>query len=73
MKEKRKRLNYTNDTLWVRQYREDQQDPGDGGVTRRDLEAGNYRLKKENKRLEMDCKILKKGKIAENRGRPLDY
>jgi len=50
----------SNVTRWVRQYREDQQDPGDGGVTRRDLEAENRRLKKENKRLEMEREILKK-------------
>ena len=50
----------SNITRWVRQYREDQQDLSDSGVTRRDLEAENLRLKKENKRLEMEREILKK-------------
>ena len=43
----------SNVTRWVRQYREDQQNLSDGGVTRRDLEAENHRLK-------MEREILKK-------------
>ena len=50
----------SNVSRWVRQYREDQRDLSDGGVTHRDLEAENRQLKKENKRLEMEREILKK-------------
>ncbi len=50
----------SNVSRWVRQYRQDQQDISDGGITRAELEAENRRLKKENKRLEMEREILKK-------------
>ncbi len=50
----------SNVTRWVRQYRQDQQDLSDSGVTRRDLESENRRLRKENKQLEMEREILKK-------------
>jgi len=44
----------------VRQYRQDQQDISEGGISRKELEAEIRRLKKENKRLEMEREILKK-------------
>jgi transposase len=44
----------------VRQYRQDQQDLSEGGIPRKELEAEIRRLKKENKRLEMEREILKK-------------
>jgi transposase len=50
----------SNVTRWVGQYRQDQQDPGEGGSSRRELETENRRLKKENKRLQMEREILKK-------------
>ena len=53
-------VNPSNVSRWVRQHRQDQEDIGQNGVTRRDLETENRRLKKENKRLEMEREILKK-------------
>ena len=50
----------SNVTRWVRQYREDQQDLSEGGIPRKELETEIRRLKKENKRLEMEREILKK-------------
>jgi len=50
----------SNVTRWVRQYRQDQQDLSDGGIPRKELESEIRRLKKENKRLEMEREILKK-------------
>lgn len=50
----------SNITRWVRQYRQDQQDLDEGGITRKELETEIRRLKKENKRLEMEREILKK-------------
>jgi transposase len=44
----------------VRQYRQDQQALNEGGLPRKELEAEIRRLKKENKRLEMEREILKK-------------
>jgi len=44
----------------VRQYREDQQNPGEGGIPRKAMETGIRRLKQENKRLETEREILKK-------------
>jgi transposase len=50
----------SNVSRWVRQYRQDQQDLSEQGVPRKELEAEIRRLKKENKRLEMEREILKK-------------
>ncbi len=50
----------SNVSRWVRQNRQDQQGLSDGGVTRREMEVEIRRLKKENKRLEMEREILKK-------------
>ena len=55
----------SNISRWVREYRQDQQDLSENGITRKDLEAENRRLKQENKRLEMEREILKK---ANDRG-----
>ena len=53
-------INSSNISRWVRQYRQDQEDIADGGVTRKELEEKIRRLEKENKRLEMEREILKK-------------
>ena len=53
-------VSQSNVSRWVRQHRQDQDDIGRDGVTRRELEAENRRLKKENKRLQMEREILKK-------------
>lgn len=50
----------SNVSRWVRQFRQDQQDVSEGGLPRKELEAEIRRLKKENKRLEMEREILKK-------------
>lgn len=50
----------SNVSRWVRQYRQEQQDLNEGGTPRKELEAEIRRLKKENKRLEMEREILKK-------------
>ena len=50
----------SNVTRWVWQHRQNQQDISEGGVPRKELEAEIRRLKKENKRLEMEREILKK-------------
>ena len=50
----------SNVSRWVRQFRQDQQDISEGGRPRKELEAEIRRLKKENKRLEMEREILKK-------------
>ncbi len=50
----------SNVTRWVRLNRQDQEDISESGGTRQDLEAENRRIKKENKRLEMEREILKK-------------
>ena len=50
----------SNISRWVREFRRDQEDIAEGGVTRRELEDEVRRLRKENKRLEMEREILKK-------------
>ena len=50
----------SNVSRWVRQYRQDQEDLSEGGIPRKELETEIRRLKKENKRLEMEREILKK-------------
>ena len=44
----------SNVTRWVRQYRQDEQDLSESGITRKELEVENRRLKKENKRFESE-------------------
>jgi transposase len=53
-------VNPSNVSRWVRQHRQDQEDIGQSGVTRRELESKNRKLEKENKRLRMEREILKK-------------
>lgn len=53
-------INHSNISRWVRQYRDQQENPAGNSGSLRDLEAENKRLKKENKRLEMEREILKK-------------
>ena len=49
-----------NVNRWVRQYRDKNESPSPDGLTREQLEAELKRLRKENKRLEMEREILKK-------------
>ena len=53
-------INQSNISRWVREYRQEQKDRADGGVTRKELEDKISRLEKENRRLEMEREILKK-------------
>ena len=53
-------INENNINRWVRLYREKNQAPSTDGLTREQLEAELKRLRKENKRLEMEREILKK-------------
>lgn len=53
-------ISQTNVSRWVREYRRDQQDLAEGGVTRKELETEIRRLRKENQRLQMEREILKK-------------
>jgi transposase len=53
-------ISQSNISRWVREYRRDQEDMADGGVTRKELEDKIHRLEKENRRLEMEREILKK-------------
>jgi transposase len=53
-------INENNINRWVRLYREKNQAPSADGLTREQLEAELKRLRKENKRLEMEREILKK-------------
>jgi transposase len=49
-----------NINRWVRQYRDKNESTSPDGLTREQLEAELKRLRKENKRLEMEREILKK-------------
>ena len=49
-----------NVNRWVRQYRDKNDSVSEDGLTREQLEAELKRLRKENKRLEMEREILKK-------------
>jgi transposase len=49
-----------NVNRWVRQYRDKNESTSSDGLTREQLEAELKRLRKENKRLEMEREILKK-------------
>ena len=49
-----------NVNRWVRQYRDNKESASSDGLTREQLEAELKRLRKENKRLEMEREILKK-------------
>ena len=53
-------ISQSNISRWVREYRQDQEDMADAGVTRKELEGIIRRLEKENRRLEMEREILKK-------------
>jgi transposase len=53
-------INHSNVTRWVREHRNAQEEPTEGGLTRGALEAENRRLVKENRRLQMEREILKK-------------
>jgi transposase len=53
-------ISQSNISRWVREYRRDQEDMADGGITRKELEDKIRRLEKENRRLEMEREILKK-------------
>lgn len=53
-------INHSNISRWVRQYRDQLENPAGNSGSLRDLEVENKRLKKENKRLEMEREILKK-------------
>jgi transposase len=49
-----------NVNRWVRQYHDQNQSQSPDGLTREQLETELKRLRKENKRLEMEREILKK-------------
>jgi transposase len=49
-----------NVNRWVRQYRENNESSSPEGLTREQMESEIKRLRKENKRLEMEREILKK-------------
>jgi len=53
-------VSQSNISRWVREYRKDQEDMANGGVTRKELENKIRRLEKENRHLEMEREILKK-------------
>jgi transposase len=49
-----------NISRWVRQYRDKLEGPAESGLSREQLEVEIKRLRKENRRLEMEREILKK-------------
>jgi transposase len=49
-----------NISRWVRQHRDKLEGPAESGLSREQLEDELKRLRKENKRLEMEREILKK-------------
>ena len=53
-------IHSSNISRWVRESRSNQEDTAEGGISRQELEQENHRLRKENKRLEMEREILKK-------------
>ena len=53
-------INENNINRWVRLYRDKNIAPSADSLTREQLEAELKRLRKENKRLEMEREILKK-------------
>ena len=53
-------INENNVNRWVRLYRDKNQAPSPDGLSREQLESELKRLRKENKRLEMEREILKK-------------
>ncbi len=53
-------VNENNINRWVRQYREENESTSPDGLSRAQLETELKRLRKENKRLEMEREILKK-------------
>ena len=53
-------INPSNVTRWVREYELDNEPSVEGGASRKELEAELQRLRKENKRLQMEREILKK-------------
>jgi transposase len=53
-----------NISRWVRQYRNKLEDPTESGLSREQLEIELKRLRKENRRLEMEREILKKATVS---------
>lgn len=53
-------INHSNVTRWVREHRNVQEEPTQGGISRSEVEAENRRLRKENRRLQMEREILNK-------------
>ncbi len=50
----------SNVSRWVREFKSEQEEVSEGGVSRRELETELRKLRKENKRLQMEREILKK-------------
>jgi transposase len=53
-------ISENNVNRWVRQYQDRSESASTDGLTREQLESELKRLRKENKRLEMEREILKK-------------